>query len=95
MQGFSRPSFQDHAKLDVHFAGEQAFDAGGPSRDLMTLLVRAIRDSLIFEGPENDRKLTVDVVCKLYIYINLSTTVYCYRVDLVVFTLQVNITRAK
>ena len=56
--------FNDHASLSVKFAGEPAMDEGGPSRELMTLLLKEISKAPIFVGPENQRCLTVNVLGK-------------------------------
>ncbi|XP_028296999.1 G2/M phase-specific E3 ubiquitin-protein ligase-like isoform X2 [Gouania willdenowi] len=53
------------AKLDVIFVdsegeGEGAVDDGGPTREYLRLLMRAIQHSKIFDGPEDDRLLALD-----------------------------------
>ncbi len=46
---FMRNSFEPKACLDVKFAGEIGMDEGGPTRDLMSLLVEQIKMKPIFE----------------------------------------------
>lgn len=50
--------FNPGARLDVIFvddskAAEGAVDGGGPTREYLRLLLKAVQQSSIFEGPEN------------------------------------------
>ncbi|TRY65131.1 hypothetical protein DNTS_022286, partial [Danionella cerebrum] len=65
LQAFRRQRFNPQAKLDVVFvdAGENvegAIDEGGPTREYLRLLMRAIHQANIFQGPEKDRSLALD-----------------------------------
>ncbi|XP_051801645.1 G2/M phase-specific E3 ubiquitin-protein ligase-like isoform X4 [Acanthochromis polyacanthus] len=65
LRAFKRRSFNPEAKLDVVFVdeddnGEGAVDEGGPTREYLRLLMRAIHQSNIFEGHEKDRQLCLD-----------------------------------
>lgn len=59
-RGFQRASFNPHRRLNVRFSGEPAIDEGGPSREFMTLCTRALKNSKLFEGPDNARYLALD-----------------------------------
>ncbi|XP_049457547.1 G2/M phase-specific E3 ubiquitin-protein ligase-like [Epinephelus fuscoguttatus] len=65
LQAFKCRNFNPEAKLDVVFVdedgnGEGAVDEGGPTREYLRLLMRAIHQSNIFEGHEKDRQLSLD-----------------------------------
>ncbi|XP_016099228.1 uncharacterized protein [Sinocyclocheilus grahami] len=65
LQAFKRRRFNPEAKLDIVFVdaeqkGEGAVDEGGPSREYMRLLMRAIHQSKISQGHEKDRSLALD-----------------------------------
>ena len=60
MRMFAKDRFRPEARLDVKFAGECAYDAGGPMREAMRLAIRAIPHLPIFEGPEAARQLVID-----------------------------------
>ncbi|KAL7400150.1 hypothetical protein ABVT39_007202 [Epinephelus coioides] len=65
LRAFKRRKFNPEAKLDVVFVdedgnGEGAVDEGGPTREYLRLLMRAIHQSNIFEGHEKDRQLSLD-----------------------------------
>ncbi|XP_049898937.1 G2/M phase-specific E3 ubiquitin-protein ligase-like [Epinephelus moara] len=65
LRAFKRRNFNPEAKLDVVFVdedgnGEGAVDEGGPTREYLRLLMRAIHQSNIFEGHEKDRQLSLD-----------------------------------
>ena len=52
-RGFRRATFNNKCTLSVKFSGEAGIDDGGPTREFMRLVLKALRDSHIFEGPEN------------------------------------------
>lgn len=60
-RGFTRATFVDERVLSVRFSGEGGIDDGGPTREFMRLALKGLRDSRIFEGPENCKTLSVDV----------------------------------
>ncbi|XP_048063959.1 G2/M phase-specific E3 ubiquitin-protein ligase-like isoform X2 [Megalobrama amblycephala] len=65
VQAFSRRRFNLGARLDVIFvddtkAAEGAVDGGGPTREYLRLLLKAVQQSSIFEGPENSKRLRLD-----------------------------------
>ncbi|XP_051980614.1 uncharacterized protein LOC127641796 [Xyrauchen texanus] len=65
LRAFKRRFFNPEAKLDVVFVdeddnGEGAIDEGGPTREYLRLLMRAVHQSNIFEGHEKDRQLSLD-----------------------------------
>lgn len=65
VQAFKRRRFDPAAKLDIVFVdnegvSEGAVDEGGPSREYFRLLMKAIQQSKIFEGPEQKKHLTLD-----------------------------------
>lgn len=65
LQAFRRWRFNPAARLDVVFVNsektsEGAVDGGGPTREYLRLLMKAIHQSNIFEGPEIDKRLTLD-----------------------------------
>ncbi|XP_042610340.1 uncharacterized protein LOC109064769 [Cyprinus carpio] len=65
LRAFKRRFFNPEAKLDVVFVdeddnGEGAVDEGGPTREYLRLLMRAVHQSNIFEGHEKDRQLSLD-----------------------------------
>ena len=60
MRLFAKEKFRPEALLDVKFSGEDAYDAGGPMRELMRLAMQDIRQMVLFEGPANERQLTLD-----------------------------------
>lgn len=60
VQAFKRRRFDPAAKLDIVFVdnegvSERAVDEGGPSREYFRLLMKAIQQSKIFEGPEQKK----------------------------------------
>lgn len=60
VQAFKRRQFDPAAKLDIVFVdnegvSEGAVDEGGPSREYFRLLMKAIQQSKIFEGPEQKK----------------------------------------
>ncbi|XP_059375629.1 uncharacterized protein LOC132112055 isoform X2 [Carassius carassius] len=65
VQAFSRRRFNLGARLDVTFvddtkAAEGAVDGGGPTREYLRLLLKAVQQSSIFVGPENSKRLRLD-----------------------------------
>nr|XP_055049938.1 uncharacterized protein LOC129436070 isoform X2 [Misgurnus anguillicaudatus] len=65
VQAFSRRLFNPGARLDVIFVddtktAEGAVDSGGPTREFLRLLLKAVQQSSIFEGPENSKRLRLD-----------------------------------
>ncbi|XP_077057394.1 uncharacterized protein LOC143710316 [Siphateles boraxobius] len=65
LQAVKRRRFNPQAKLDVVFVdagenGEGAIDEGGPTREYLRLLMRAIHQSNVFQGHEKDRSLALD-----------------------------------
>lgn len=62
---FKRRRFDPAAKLEVVFVDEDeklegAVDEGGPTREYLRLLMRAIHQSNIFGGHEEDCRLALD-----------------------------------
>ncbi|XP_021357658.1 G2/M phase-specific E3 ubiquitin-protein ligase-like [Mizuhopecten yessoensis] len=62
MRAFRRKTFQEWAPLSVVFASEQGIDNGGPSRELLLLSSKSIRDLNIFEGDSNARMAALDYI---------------------------------
>ncbi|KAM9486989.1 G2/M phase-specific E3 ubiquitin-protein ligase-like isoform 2-T2 [Clarias gariepinus] len=65
LRAFKRRHFNPEAKLDVVFVDEDdnaegAVDEGGPTREYLRLLMRAIHESNVFEGHEKNRQLCLD-----------------------------------
>ncbi|XP_065096775.1 G2/M phase-specific E3 ubiquitin-protein ligase-like [Paramisgurnus dabryanus] len=65
VQAFKRRKFNPEARLDVIFVdseqiSEGSVDGGGPTREYLRLLMKAIQQSSIFEGPETDKTLALD-----------------------------------
>lgn len=65
LRAFKRRHFNPEAKLDIVFVdednnGEGAVDEGGPTREYLRLLMRAIHESSIFQGHEKNRQLCLD-----------------------------------
>ncbi|XP_027892549.1 uncharacterized protein LOC114156365 isoform X3 [Xiphophorus couchianus] len=65
LHAFRRRRFDPAAKLNVIFVDEEdnaegAVSEGGPTREYLRLLMRAIHQSNVFEGHENDRHLALD-----------------------------------
>ncbi|XP_077100303.1 uncharacterized protein LOC143751604 isoform X2 [Siphateles boraxobius] len=65
LQAVKRRRFNPQAKLDVVFVdaeenGEGAIDEGGPTREYLRLLMRAIHQSNVFQGHEKDLSLALD-----------------------------------
>ncbi|XP_062870183.1 G2/M phase-specific E3 ubiquitin-protein ligase-like [Trichomycterus rosablanca] len=83
LHAFKRRRFNPAAKLDVVFVDEDeksegAVDEGGPTREYLRLLMRAILQSNIFEGHEEDRRLALDTKAlesKLYTWIGKMISV--------------------
>ena len=66
LRGFNKKSFKLTSGLNVKFAGEYGIDAGGPSREFLTLLCRSIKDSIIFKGPPDSKFLRRDITGRFY-----------------------------
>ena len=49
-RGFNKSTFDPSCGLVIKFVEERGLDAGGPTREFMTLLLRSIKDSVIFVG---------------------------------------------
>uniref|UniRef100_A0A3B5Q634 Uncharacterized LOC106700434 n=1 Tax=Xiphophorus maculatus TaxID=8083 RepID=A0A3B5Q634_XIPMA len=65
LHAFRRRRFDPAAKLNVIFVDEEdnaegAVYEGGPTREYLRLLMRAIHQSNVFEGHENNRHLALD-----------------------------------
>nr|XP_055038549.1 uncharacterized protein LOC129426318 isoform X2 [Misgurnus anguillicaudatus] len=72
VQAFKRRKFNPEARLDVIFVdseqiSEGSVDGGGPTREYLRLLMKAIHQSSIFEGPETDKTLALDSQGMFYI----------------------------
>jgi hypothetical protein len=66
IRAFERPSFDATRALNVRFAGEDGQDTGGPTREFLTLVMKAIKEMGIFEGPDNQKRIVIDYKGKLY-----------------------------
>ncbi|XP_049325554.1 uncharacterized protein LOC111196328 [Astyanax mexicanus] len=65
VRAFERPLFDPMKKIDIIFVddwdmSEGAVDDGGPTREFSRLLMQAIKESSLFEGPENEKHLSLD-----------------------------------
>lgn len=65
LQAFRRRWFNPEARLDVVFVdsdqtSEGAVDGGGPTREYLRLLMKAIHQSSIFDGPETNKRLALN-----------------------------------
>lgn len=59
LRAFKKQSFSCKKPLKVHFIGEEAEDAGGPKREYLRLLMRALEEkSGILEGLDNHKVFT-------------------------------------
>lgn len=66
LRAFGRTRFDPKKKISVVFVdddghGEGAVDDGGPQREFLRLLLIDLRRSAIFQGPENQKNLSLDV----------------------------------
>ena len=52
--------FKPEHELFVRFTSEEAIDTGGPMREFMRLMMLAVRDSVVFEGPLDAKSLALD-----------------------------------
>ncbi|XP_070577460.1 G2/M phase-specific E3 ubiquitin-protein ligase-like isoform X2 [Ptychodera flava] len=64
MRGFKRKSYSPYNRMKVKFTDdigqdEGAVDTGGPKREFLRLLMRHLKDSLIFEGHPHAKVLSV------------------------------------
>ena len=57
IRGFGRAAFSPRNGLSVRFVGEMGIDDGGPTREFYRLALGAIRDSGMFQGPEDSKYL--------------------------------------
>ena len=48
-RGFRRTMFNNKCALSVKFSEEAGIDDGGPTREFMRLMLKALRDSRLFE----------------------------------------------
>ncbi|XP_051724166.1 uncharacterized protein LOC127499186 isoform X2 [Ctenopharyngodon idella] len=74
VQAFSRRRFNLGARLDVIFvddtkAAEGAVDGGGPTREYLRLLLKAVQQSSTFEGLENSKRLRLDTEERLFLQV--------------------------
>ncbi|XP_046569875.1 G2/M phase-specific E3 ubiquitin-protein ligase-like, partial [Haliotis rubra] len=76
-RGFQRASFKEESQLSVRFSGENGIDDGGPSREIMRLALRELRDSCIFTGPPDSRNIQVDVAAEEKGRIFYGRTYHC------------------
>ena len=60
-RGFRRATFNNKHTLSVKFSGEAGIDDGGPTREFMRLVLKALLDSHLFEGRENCKMLAVNI----------------------------------
>ena len=58
-RAFLRKSFNPNHLLSVKFAGEQGMDTGGPTREFLSLAMKEIFNSGLFEGESNAKYLTL------------------------------------
>ena len=71
--GFSILHKIDVCFVDVDGATEGAIDGGGPTREFLRLLVKEVLSGPLFEGPEDERYMTLNTygICiKLYCFEN-------------------------
>ena len=61
MRCFGKDTFDEKNPLNVRFVGERGIDTGGPSREFMTMVMRAIQESVIFRGEGTNKELSRDV----------------------------------
>ncbi|XP_030294372.1 uncharacterized protein LOC115594428 isoform X2 [Sparus aurata] len=77
LQAFQRRRFNPEAKLDVVFVDEDmnaegSVDEGGPTREFLRLLMKAIHGCYIFEGHESNRRLALSMEAmdtKMYMWV--------------------------
>ena len=60
-RGFRRTTFNNKCVLSVKFLGQVGIDDGGPTCEFMRLVLKALRDSHLFEGPENCKMQAVNI----------------------------------
>ena len=58
-----RPNLDVRRIWDIKFDHERGIDDGGPSREFFRLLITQIKDSPIFEGPEDNKYLAKHYAC--------------------------------
>lgn len=64
LRGFRRLSYDPKKKTFIKFSDdrgtiEEAVDLGGPRREFLRLLIKALADSDMFSGPEGNLNLAV------------------------------------
>ncbi|XP_041864838.1 G2/M phase-specific E3 ubiquitin-protein ligase-like [Melanotaenia boesemani] len=77
LKAFQRQRFNPKAKLDVVFVDEEmnaegAVDEGGPTREFLRLLMKAIHGCCLFEGHEKDQHLALSTEAletKMYLFV--------------------------
>jgi hypothetical protein len=57
---FKRKEFDVTKQLFVRFSGETVVDEGGPSREFFRMVLRAIKDSSLFEGGDQRKYFARD-----------------------------------
>ncbi|XP_033901583.3 uncharacterized protein LOC117427214 [Acipenser ruthenus] len=60
VRAMRRPNFSTNKRVDV----KGAVDLGGPMREFFRLVLQHIRNSPMFDGPENQRTLSCHAECK-------------------------------
>lgn len=75
MRTFRRRAFNPLKRLDVVFVdtcgtGEGSVDNGGPNREFMRLLMKAVLASQYFVGPQNSKSLALDSLGRYICIIN-------------------------
>jgi len=76
-RAINKKSYNPKIKMSVKFtddfgASEGAVDAGGPTRELLRLLLRKIQTLKIFEGPINERVLAFSASGKCWFLAKLG-----------------------
>lgn len=69
VRAMRRPNFSTNKRVDVKFTddagvSEGAVDLGGPMREFFRLVLQHIRNSPMFDGPENQHTLSCHAECK-------------------------------
>lgn len=64
LRGFRRLSYDPKKKMSIKFSDdrgttEEAVDLGGPRREFLHLLIKALADSDMFSGPEDNLNLAL------------------------------------
>lgn len=62
-RSLSHPGFVDTSGLNINFIGEEALDAGGPTREFFRLVLQKIsQDGSLFTGPPEARLLEHNIL---------------------------------